>query len=133
MLRFHWTALPLILLLAGCMADTQTTPSLADRLADREMVLTGVEGVDPAAGPMRMTLRRDGTGQMAYAGLDLTYKWQTRGANDLCLTDLRLSGMPSDDTRAQCSRVTIEGDRVTVQGLGPEQKNRRMSGTIRPI
>ncbi|THD81481.1 hypothetical protein E7811_16320 [Aliigemmobacter aestuarii] len=106
---------------------------LAGRLAQTRLDLAVTDAAaDPAAGPMVMRLRRDGTGDMQYGGLDLTYRWRAEG-DRLCLADLRLGGMASDDPSEQCAAVSIAGDRITVEGLGPERGNRRMSGSISPL
>ena len=74
-------------LVAGCVTDggggasvSQADSALGERLADTRLDLAATDPVaDPAAGPMVMRLRADGTGEMDYAGLSLTYRWQARG------------------------------------------------------
>lgn len=125
---------------AGCVTDggggasvSPADSALGERLADTRLDLAATDPVaDPAAGPMVMRLRADGTGEMDYAGLSLTYRWQARG-DQLCLSDLRLGGIPSDDPAEQCAKVRLQGERITVQGLGPDRTNRRMSGVIAPL
>lgn len=100
-------------------------------LADTRLTLTEVGGTNDA-GPMIMQLYENGEGDMTYAGLDFTYRWTTRG-DRLCIADLRLGGMPSDDTSEQCAQVQVNGNRITVDGLGPDAQGNRLSGTITPL
>ncbi|WP_185020681.1 hypothetical protein [Histidinibacterium lentulum] len=81
---------------------------------------------------MTMLLNADGTSQTSVAGLTLTARWQATG-DQLCQTDVRFMGMPSDDPSPQCVRVAVSGDRITMTGPGSDGDPETMTGTITPL
>lgn len=102
---------------------------LQQRLADTRLDLTAEDG---AGEQMVMRLNADGTSATSMSGLVLTARWEVEG-NRLCQTDIRLGGMPSDDTRPQCVTVAITGDQVTLVGERDDGGPRRFTGTIMPL
>lgn len=66
------------------------------------------------------------------SGLTLTARWQVRG-EQLCQTDLRFMGMPSDDTAPQCVRLSVSGDRITMTGPAEDGGSETFTGTITPL
>ncbi len=129
-MRFQFALGLAVVSLAGCLEAPPSGP-LQSALTDTRLTLTE-QGGDPAAGPMVMRLYNGGRGDMTFAGLELTYLWVTRG-DRLCINDLRLDGMASSDPSEQCGKVSLNGDQITVDGLGPEQQGNRMSGTVTPL
>ncbi len=118
------------LALAAC-DEAPGAGDAASPLADTRLTLLEV-GDTSAERPMLMRLSADGRGDMRYAVLDLTYRWITRG-DQLCLSDLRLEGLPSDDPSEQCAQFRISGSQIIIDALGPGQEGNRMSGTIAPL
>jgi hypothetical protein len=138
-------ALPGLLAVAACApmaAGPQPTgPAVTGSAAGErdetlQATLSGtrldLEAADGEAPPMVMRLRADGTSETAMAGLVLTGRWQITG-DRLCQTDIRLGGVPSDDTAPQCATVSVSGDRVTLVGETGDGGTRRFGGTITPL
>ncbi len=127
--------------LSGCMqqtAATRTTETgtgsaanlpLQQRLADTRLNLVEADADEPL--PMVMRLRADGTSETSMGGIVLTAQWQAED-DTLCQTDIRLGGMPSDDTAPQCVRVSVAGDQITLTG-DADDGPRTFTGTITPL
>lgn len=106
-----------------------TAASLETRLAGTQLNLQSQNGEAP---PMVMRLNADGTSETAMAGIVLTARWQAEDGT-LCQTDVRLGGMPSDDTAPQCVEASVSGDRITLVGRSDDGAPEVYSGTITPL
>ena len=140
-MRLPLTIALLGLLAVAACAQTAAGPQPTDSAVDTQdaslqATLSGtrldLEAADGDAPPMVMRLRADGTSETAMVGLVLTGKWRVSG-DRLCQTDIRLGGVPSEDTAPQCATVSVSGDRVTLAGETADGGTRRFEGTIAPL
>ena len=111
-------------------AEAANAPQpLGARLSGSRLDLRSGDGEAP---PMVIRLNADGTSVMSMGGIALTARWQAEG-DTLCQTDLRLDGVPSDDTTPQCVQVSVSGDRITLVGAEDGGAPETFTGTISPL